>query len=240
MSDVPWIRSLTWDSAFFGRRIGRLQPDASETTDLGQVARLDRSAFDCVYVDLDIAAAHSVDRWIELGARPVDTRAELVAPVLELPLSDQPNAAERLLSWTDADREDAVALAHELSRWSRFALDPAFAGSAAGLYRRWIELALTREHETFVERIDGRLAGLLTASFGPDTAWIELLVVADAHRGSGIGASLIGGMLAEAKQRAKVAARVRTQLRNVPAIRAYERAGFRIAGANFVLHWWSR
>lgn len=228
-----------WDSAFFGLRIGRLVPDAQEGTDLDAVARLDRSHFDCVWIDLDVASSHLLDRWSALGARMVDARVEFTRPLDQADASIGPLDVEAVTRWSDGDRAAVTALAVEQSGWSRLARDPAFAGSVERLYETWVTKAFTGEHQAFVRREAGAVVGMLTGKQDGDVAWIELLDVDAEHRGRGIGAALVREFLERARAEGRREARVRTQLRNLPAIRTYERAGFTLDRVTLVLHWWS-
>jgi len=233
------IERLSWDSAFFSKRIGRLRPDPDRETDLRRVADLDRSGFDCLYVELDVAAADLLDRWLALGARVMDVRAELSAVVGEAAPVAAASEVEGLSVWSESDRQDAAALAEDLSRWSRFARDPALRDSAARLYGHWLELAISGAHEALVWRAGGHIVGLLTFRSEADDAWIELLDIHESHRGQGIALALMRAFLARAHRDGRTRANVRTQLRNLRAVHAYERAGFRIGRVTLVLHWWS-
>lgn len=236
----PTIAPMEWDSSFFGKRIGRLLPDPDSSTDLDAVSHLDRSSFDCVFVELDVDAAHLLHRWSSLGARLVDVRLELSAPVKSLVAHTPSRSIEVIEEWSSDDRNAAIELAEDLSAWSRFARDPAFADSAARMYRKWIGMAFSGAHEALVWREQGRIAGILTSRLEPDAAWLELLDVNEGHRGRGIGLALVNAFLARAGTTARPVARVRTQLRNAGALRTYERAGFGLSRATLVLHWWPR
>lgn len=238
MTGALRIEPLPWDSEFFGRRIGRLRPEAP--LDRVTPETIDRSAFDCIYVELDAAGPYDLDSWERVGARLIDTRVELAAALDGLPLSSDRSAAiEEVRTWSERDRSAARELAADLSRWSRFGLDPAFSGRAAAMYDRWIGQAFEGAHRTLVWRESGQIAGLLTFEIDGATAWIELLVVHHRYRGHGIGLALVRTFLTVARDAAASTARVRTQLRNSGAIVTYERAGLAVDRTTKVLHWWS-
>lgn len=232
------IAPLLEDSRFFGARLGRLVPDADEHTDLEAVARLDRSAFDCVFVEIGVEAIGELHRWQDLGARVVDARIELSTP-LEHPVAAAPSSIETVVAWTPEDREAVTALAVDQAAWSRFARDPAFAGAVAGMYRTWVGHAFTGELDALVQRDGGRIVGMLMSEVKDGVPWIELIDVSAAHRGHGTGLALVRAFLARAANTGHSQARVRTQLRNTVAIRTYERAGFTLSRIGFVLHWWT-
>ena len=231
------IERLDWDSDFFGRQIGRLRPVAGASPSSATLP--DRSEFECVYVELPVSALGTLSAWADVGAVLTDIRADLSIPIVADPVRGRDReGVELIATWDAADREAAVRLAEDLSVWSRFALDPKLARYATELYRRWIGLAFEGANETLVSRGVPGIEGLLTFVRRPPEAVIELLVVADASRGRGIGSSLMQAFLGTASASGYATARVRTQLRNLSALRTYERAGFGIEAATLVLHWW--
>jgi ribosomal protein S18 acetylase RimI-like enzyme len=62
------------------------------------------------------------------------------------------------------------------------------------------------------------------------------MYVAAESRGHGIGRALLDGILNEARADDAQHAWLETQTNNVPAIRAYERMGFRITGLDQTLY----
>lgn len=228
-----------WDSSLFGLRIGRLVPGADERTNIEQVAVLDRSSFDCVWVDLALEAAPLLHRWSDLGAHPVDVRIELALSLAGRRSDPPPASVEAPTSWAEHDRHALVSLAIEQSAWSRLARDPAFAAAVPRMYERWVGNVFSGHDEALVWREGGRIVGMLTTRPEPPIAWLELLDVHADGRGRGIGGALVREFLRRAALAGHREARVRTQLRNAAAIRTYERAGFAFSHATFVLHWWS-
>lgn len=232
------LEFLPWDSRFFGKRIGRVKLGAATAVDPERLHdELTRSSFDCVYIDLD-ATETGLFRELVRGARLTDVRVEMEADLSEPPAADPGEGVEEIVTWDRRDIDDAVALSRALSTWSRFAADPLFAAHAARLYREWVGHAFSGAHGALVRRDGGRIVGLLTYRLATDPAWIELLAVRDDRRGKGVGTALSRAFLAKARAAQRGRARVRTQLRNVGAIRTYERAGFRVAACTFMLHWW--
>jgi ribosomal protein S18 acetylase RimI-like enzyme len=89
-----------------------------------------------------------------------------------------------------------------------------------------------------VAALDRRICGFAAYRF---SAWNRRLVllhlyVAAESRGHGIGRALLDGILNEARADDAQHAWLETQTNNVPAIRAYERMGFRIAGLDQTLY----
>lgn len=231
------IEPLGWDSQFFGRPIGRLRPRPGVFPSRESLP--DRSAFDCVYVELPVNALSVLAGWATVGAVLTDIRVDLSIAVGAEPIQEpHVDGIEHVARWSDTDRRAATGLAERLSAWSRFRLDTRLTSYSDELYRRWISLAFTGAHEALVSRGTSGVNGLLTYTLGPIEAVIELLVVDDESRARGIGPSLIQAFLGRARASGCATGRVRTQLRNLSALRAYERAGFTLQAATLVLHWW--
>ncbi len=228
---------LAWDTAFFRRRIGRIRIDAStRAADVDGIAsEMVRSPFECLYVEIDAAALAAATSLLK-HASFCDIRVELGSELRPVRAPDHP--ATRLERWTEQEMSEVEALARDLARWSRFSLDPRFAGRAPDLYQRWAELAFSGAHGALIVRRGKQIAGVLTHSVDHSEARIELLSVAAAERGRGIGRRLIDTFLWVAKTSGADHAAVRTQSRNIQALRAYEGAGFRTRSCTVVIHCW--
>lgn len=231
--------ALPWDSGFFLHRIGRLRPDPDEATDLRGIAKLDRSGFDCVFIELDARAVHLLEQWVGLGARIVDLRAVMDLHLVETSSTGADEGVLEASHWSTADRAAAARLVEQLAPLSRFAKDPKLAPFIGDLYRTWFDRALSAEHLALGVRRGGVLAGVLTSSVRDGAAWIELFAVDERSRRRGIGTMLLRAFRSRARASGMRTAHVRTPLHDVPAVRVYERAGFRTSRASFALHWWN-
>ena len=64
----------------------------------------------------------------------------------------------------------------------------------------------------------------------PDEAWVQTMAVAPAAQGRGLGARLLGALLAEAERRRQRVVSLEVRADNGPAQRLYERHGFTLVG----------
>ena len=137
----------------------------------------------------------------------------------------------------------AVAdIAQSCFRWTRFHLDPAISDDTANLVkRRWIANYCSgrRGAALYVAELDGAVAGFLAvleSSIGERrVAHIDLIGVAPASQGRGVGAALVRRFVDDWSGRVQQL-RVGTQLANTGSIRFYEDNGFRAAESAYVLH----
>ncbi len=120
-------------------------------------------------------------------------------------------------------------------RYSRFHLDPRIPREAADRVKReWVRSYVegTRGIELLAAGTDGFLA-VLEAADGARV--IDLVGVAPAAQGRGIGAALVIAFGSRHGEGGRTL-RVGTQIANVPSLRLYEKLGFRIVSAVYVLH----
>jgi ribosomal protein S18 acetylase RimI-like enzyme len=93
-------------------------------------------------------------------------------------------------------------------------------------------------HDAFVATTDGRVTGFAAAGL---SAWNRRLVlwhmyVDSPARGQGVGTSLLQAVLASGSAASAQHVWLETQTDNVPAIRAYQRMGFRVVGLDQTLY----
>jgi GNAT superfamily N-acetyltransferase len=134
--------------------------------------------------------------------------------------------------------EGVLSVAADAFERTRFHLDPRVPDAVADAIKRdWIESYLHRRRGEFayVAVLDDAPIGFLAVAADGDTRVIDLMGVAVAARGRGVGAALVGRFLSDAEGPCS-RVEVGTQAANAPATRFYERAGFRAARALYDLH----
>jgi ribosomal protein S18 acetylase RimI-like enzyme len=138
---------------------------------------------------------------------------------------------------TDDDRAAVEAIAERDLAVSRFHLDPKISPElAARVKRDWIGAYFegSRGETVLIAERGGATAGFLAVLATERSRVIDLIAVRAADRGAGIGASLVAALLASAAESDLV--EVGTQASNTAATRFYERLGFRLRRARYVLH----
>ena len=129
---------------------------------------------------------------------------------------------------------------------SRFHLDPLIADDDANRVKREWLLGYTnvplsrgilrrrRGLELLVALDDETPVGFLAIGLEGTSRTVDLLGVKPSHRGRAVGTALLASFIHRHKGMCDL--RAGTQISNVPALRLYERTGFRITSSAYVLH----
>ncbi|MGD0534548.1 MAG: GNAT family N-acetyltransferase [Methanoregula sp.] len=125
---------------------------------------------------------------------------------------------------------------------SRFHQDPRIPSEMANLIKRkWVENYFRGTHgeKIIVAAIDGSPIGFLAIAKVPEggrtVRVIDLIGIHPGFQGTGAGRQLVRYFIDDSVGQCELL-RVGTQLVNLPSLRLYEKAGFIIAGASYVLH----
>ena len=173
-----------------------------------------------------------LERFIQAGFRIVDTQVVLERAAAS---EREPGNVRTAMA---ADREPVLAIAERAFIWSRFHRDPRFSRALADRVKRaWAENCLDRKRgdEVLVAVENGAPAGFLAVLKAGNAAVIDLVAVHPEHQRRRLGEALTRAFAARWAGKVE-RLRVGTQLANIAAMRLYERLGFRMAGANYVLH----
>lgn len=191
-----------------------------------------------VFVDAKIPVARIADlaRLQSAGFAMVDVNVQLLRPAtLAAPM---PVAGRARL----AGPEDELAVrdvAGQVFVYDRFHVDPRVDhGAANALKSAWAGNYFngSRGEWMVVGLHDGAVAGFLQLLAGAeDTVVIDLIGVAGTAQGQGLATAMIAHALTTCAL--GKAMRVGSQLANSPALALYQRLGFAISSADFVLHY---
>ena len=233
MSDLCTF--LDWDSAFFGRRIARVNGNRLTGKRADQVlAWCKAEKIDCLYFLAESDDAETVQAVEARSFALVDVRLTLVRndDIPAQPSGIRLNRAE--------DVESLKAMARTNHRDTRFYYDGHFSVEAADqLYETWIERScISYADVVLVAERDGQPAGYITCDLHEDYGQIGLLGVGEVWQGHGIGPALIDGALRWFGERGSERVQVVTQGRNVRAQRAYQRCGFVSSQLQLWYHRW--
>lgn len=187
------------------------------------------------YARVPVEATDRARLLEQIGFRIVD--AGVVLERAPMPVAH----AERSLELRQAEPDDeaaVVALARRSFTCSRFHLDgsigPAIADRIKGEWSRSFFRG-GRGDTMSLAVVDGSLAGFLLAINGSDGVMtIDLVAVDEQHRGCGIAGTLTA--FAQSQHPGARRLRAGTQLANLEALRCYQRLGFEIVRAEYVLH----
>lgn len=227
------IRTLQWDSDFFGLRIGRADIFTAEDA-LSLVARYDelKPQFDLLYifdlnnVGFEANGARLVDEKILYG-KPCEPRKQY--PEISFYQTAQPN-------------DDLYRLVLVSGGYSRFNLDERLPkGSYERLYTRWIENACPKEgtnKQIFAYYQDEKAQGMITVDYQGYKAQIGLVAVDPNTQHQGIGTMIMSTLEYYLYHKGVTTIDVATQAANKNACRWYEKNGFVKKSVTPIYHWW--
>lgn len=228
-------QALDWDSDYFGFPIGRVSP-ASPADLEPAVAAADADRVRCLYLLCPADDDETLHAAIGLGFRPYDVRIELGRALEAAPAAAPDVRAARLDDVPELER-----IVRERLVGTRFWVDPGFPHDrVAELYVQWLRRGLETptERRTLVAgAAEGVVICRLDVAAGLGT--IELVAVAGAAEGRGVGSRLLAAADAVFADAGLTRVEVVTQARNVGAQRLYQRHGYRTERVGWWLHRWS-
>lgn len=233
-------RILKWDSDFWGFPVGRL--DGSLLREGMEQHVLDwcrGEKIRCLYFAADGSDAETLHRAHRAGYQFVDVRVDLECDDSAGIVTDPPNSP--VCPVAKADLETLKAIAHSAHHDTRFFKDLNFDRSkCAELYEKWIEQDFEFGHVLgFFPTNRSEAGGYVTLSKkSRETARIGLIAVEESQRGCGGGRMLLDAAMKTAAELGAKKTLVATQGTNVPALKLYEKAGFRICDVKIWFHRW--
>lgn len=228
------IRTLQWDSDFFGLRIGRADILSTEDS-LFLAARREelKQQFELLYVfdpnniGLNANGARLVDEKI-LYSKPCEPRKQYDDIVFFKQVKPT---------------EDLYRLALVSGGYSRFKLDERLPqGSYERLYTRWIENACPKEGTnkqilTFLDT-NNIAKGMITIDYQGELGHIGLVAVDNDCQHQGIGGKIMSTLDGYLFDLGVKTLEVPTQKANTDACRWYEKNGFTVQSRTQIYHWW--
>lgn len=228
------IRTLQWDSDFFGLRIGRVDlQTAEDTIELTKQQENLKLQFDLLYifdpnnVGFSAEGVRLVDEKI-LYSKPCEPRKQFLE--ISFYKDTQPN-------------EDLYRLALVSGGYSRFKLDERLSkGCYERLYTRWIENACPKEGTNkqilIYKNAQGTAKGMITIDHTGELGHIGLVAVDTDAQHQGIGGKIMSSLNGYLFERGIKTLEVPTQKANTYACRWYEKNGFTIQSVTPIYHWW--
>jgi ribosomal protein S18 acetylase RimI-like enzyme len=185
-----------------------------------------------------VEAVATLRSLASLGFSVIDTNVQLGASRADLLGASIVNgAAWRVRDARPGDRAEVMRIARDNLVASRFHLDPRIEPThASELKGAWAGNFFEglRGERLCVAEADSGVAGFLLALERNGQGIIDLIAVDPVLRGTGAAAGLIHAWLTGSPGLSAI--QVGTQVANVRSLRFYERIGFRVLGAAYVLH----
>lgn len=206
-----------WETAFFGRRIGRLLLNNAPNRPLA----------DALFADFALVAAKiKASETAQLQDLQCH-QFQWVEGELQLALPLPAQSCQALAVATPNDLPALHALFGNAFPHSRFRTPYFSVTENQRFYRRWITNAVYGRFDDvcLIKRLNGHIVGGVSVRLIGDHAEIGLLAVAADQQGKGIGGEILRGAQHWAKQQGAATLAVRTQSANLAAIRLYQKAG---------------
>lgn len=234
----PWLTEQLGQGVYRLPTDG-LPPDPAAVAAAVTARLRDLDAPSLVYARVPVAALGTLQGLQKAGFRLVDTNLTLERPRMPPRMRpSHPAGRFRLRPAGPEDEPAVVDLARRSFVHSRFHLDPQIDDRVADeLKAQWAANYFRgrRGDQLAVAETGRGIVGFLLATSGPDGALvIDLVATQESHRGRGIAADLT--RFAQGQRPDARPLRVGTQLANEAALRAYQRLGFTVARAAYVLH----
>jgi GNAT superfamily N-acetyltransferase len=241
------IREDSWLSEIFGYPVFRVEPgDERAAAPLGDVVRNHESRHSSAmyYAKIDADRIETVRELSRVGFYVVDVNVTFGVPAADVTGRGQPaDSGRHMIREIAPEHHEAVLrIAATCFKHSRFHLDPLIPVDVANRIKHdWILNYIKKERgeQLWVALHDGWPAGFLAVlasdSGGRRTRTIDLIGVDSGFQGRGFGASLVAFFIdryAEVSDYLQVG----TQVANVPSMKLYQKFGFAIVKAQYVLH----
>lgn len=215
------IKLLTWDSSFFGYKIG-------ESREMPSQEEVKAGQYDLVYV----RSTHKLNTSAFCDHRVQFKKAA--------PKSVSQQSLKSLLG--SKITPELLKLAEDAGIYSRFKLDPGFQNNEfKKLYHEWLLKSLSGEmaNEVFAHYSEGSLTGFVTVKLKENAAHIGLIAVSESARGQGVGLKLINAVEDFAYSKGMKTIHVPTQNNNEAACSFYKKCGFSLESEEYVYHLWT-
>lgn len=228
------VERLSWDSDFFGLRIGRAFVGSIEDCcALATQKEHLKADYDLVYVFGDQGVEFSCE-----GTKLVDRKVVYALSECSCFKTDE---NVKLWDCKEPITDALLYLALVSGKYSRFKLDNQFPSCGyERLYSRWIEQSVNHSMatEVFCYMVDCTPKGLVTLDLKEGGGTIGLVAISEDYQHRGVGTAMMRHVVSYAKEHHCKKLSVATQYDNAPACRLYEKVGFRVESMTNVWHWW--
>jgi len=252
-------RLLEWDTAFFGRRIGKIEKGDLNAHDMQSaidwaIAHQINCLYYCCSINNDLAIRTAEFCQFNL----VDVKVDMILELAKQKVSN--NSGIFVRPYRTGELTQLEAINDDIFKNGRFYHDPGFSqDQASSLYSEWMRKScephakpkfrgFTSDANTssvttceivFVAEYERRIAGFIT--FHKETesiARIGIVGVCSKTRRKGIGGSLIAAMIKHYQDDAIKKIKVVTQGRNIAAQNLFQSQGFYIDSMSLWYHKW--
>jgi len=229
------INYLSWDSFFFGKKIGKIICNNSfELPNILDKAKNEN--YELIYFFCNNEFYIEDGIIMQYNGKLVDKKILYHKWITELlPLS------ERIECYNGKLTKEFEELAYISGQFSRFKLDKNFnEDDFFRMYKIWIENSINKKiaDYVFIVKDDERIKGMVTLKISERIGHIGLIAVSSAAQRKGYGKMLIKTCENKLFVKDIFQLEVATQKNNVHACNFYEKYGFKIKEITSIYHFW--
>jgi dTDP-4-amino-4,6-dideoxy-D-galactose acyltransferase len=240
LNDEARCSLLAWDSEFWGFPVARLEGALlCEGAEKEVLDWCNERKIRCLYFAADGTDAETLRQAHLAGFQFVDVRVDLEMDGDLLPAKSGMDSEIRRVVREEVEHIQQIA--RKAHHDTRFFKDLNFDRlKCENLYARWVH----RDFESgnvlgyFPKNREDAGGYVTLAMESPGCARIGLIALEEALRGQGVGSQLLDAALRSAVEIGAENIRVATQGTNVPALKLYEKAGFRVRDVKIWFHKW--
>lgn len=235
------IEGLSWDSDFFGYKVGRLDLQNIQSFE-ENLKENNFDAFKLTYIFVTPDSELLKNQLSNIGAKFLDRKTEYKLDLsdIEIHKLQNKNLSFKFLNLDDLNN-DLYNLSYEAGKNSRFKLDENFKNNEfKNLYDTWLKKSLNKEiaFESIGVYLNEKLVGFITLGNKYDGANIGLIAVDENFQNQGIGHELLNFTFKYLKDKRTNFLYVTTQGLSKQATGFYEKNGFKLLSQVDIYHLW--
>lgn len=230
------LEKLEWDSSFFRKKIAKIVVnDIDSIPTIRDIVK--NNEYDVIYLFSPVSIFNDISKLF--GS---DKQFFHVDRKITLELNLESNSLNSYDVFDDISiapfvSEEIINLAYDSGHLSRFYKDERFREYFCDLYKIWIEKDFSNGC-IFIKKIKDKIVGLVSVTICNDIANIGLVAVNSDYRGNGIGVQLFRSLFSHLMEQNIKSCRVVTQSDNIPALKLYNKVGFKTIDVIDVWHYW--
>lgn len=229
------IELLTWDSGFFGYKVGKIIDFFTDIEEIISFAK--KENYRLLYAFISENNDFLAKKYTTNKGVLVDEKITFLQNIPTIKIENDLTSTYE----SEIIDEKLLQIGLQSGIYSRFNVDKNFKNKEfERLYRIWIKNSVQKliAEKVIIQKIDNNIVGLLTLGIKNNKADIGILAVDENFRGKKIGKNLILRAFEESKKIGQKQIQVVTQKANENACNFYQKMGFEIEKTENIYHFW--
>ena len=235
-------KPLDWDSKHFNKKIAQVKKPILYLDDFKNVDHWSiNNNIDCLYYLKDLSNSTKSDIEESNNFSLVDTRVEFKLKIKNLPMEHDYGCELKVRCLKNQIRNELLVISDKNINNTRFYNDTNFDSDLVKkMYQIWIKKSCNSPFTTVViAEYKNKIVGFITFRHDHDRiSTIGLVAVDKRYQRLGIGTIIMYQCIKLCNKEKKTELTVATQLNNQPAVKFYERFGFRVFRKSNWYHKW--